>query len=104
MSNFTQIIKHPVTGEPVEAHFLDNHFGRHKYGIEIDNIIYKQGDFQIRPIKERDVQLQELESYIDELEEPKDLTGVKTYDAYNQGRFDERRDMKVKLIDLIEEL
>jgi len=35
---------------------------------------------------------------------PEDLPEVKTYEAYEQGRFDEKRDLKDKLINLIEEL
>lgn len=33
MSNFSQLTKHPETGKIEEADWLDDHFGRHRYGI-----------------------------------------------------------------------
>ena len=35
MSCFTANIKHPETGEKVKANFIDDYFGKHKYGIVI---------------------------------------------------------------------
>lgn len=33
MSNYHQITQHPETGEMVTAEWLDDHFGRHRYGV-----------------------------------------------------------------------
>lgn len=38
MSTYKGKIKHPVTGEIVEAWFIDDYFGNHNYGVRpIDN-------------------------------------------------------------------
>ncbi len=33
MSNFTAPTFHPETGEVEQAHWMDDHFGRHEYGV-----------------------------------------------------------------------
>jgi hypothetical protein len=33
MSNFVRRTKNPDTGEYEDASWLDNHFGRHRYGV-----------------------------------------------------------------------
>ena len=33
MSNYTQPTKHPETGEILDAEWIDDYFGRHKYGV-----------------------------------------------------------------------
>lgn len=33
MSNFTAKTRHPETGEWLEATWVDNFFGQHKYGV-----------------------------------------------------------------------
>lgn len=33
MSNYTQPTKHPETGEILAAEWIDDYFGRHKYGV-----------------------------------------------------------------------
>lgn len=33
VSNFSQLTKHPVTGNIEQADWLDDHFGRHRYGV-----------------------------------------------------------------------
>lgn len=35
MSNFTTWIKHPQTGESVQANFIDNYFENREYGVVI---------------------------------------------------------------------
>ena len=36
MSNFTIPTVHPVSGKTVNAMWLDDHFGRHLYGIQFE--------------------------------------------------------------------
>lgn len=33
MSHFTALTRHPETGEWQEAAWIDDHFGRHRYGV-----------------------------------------------------------------------
>ena len=34
MSDYTKLTKHPKTGKWLPAHWLDNYFGRHNYGVK----------------------------------------------------------------------
>lgn len=57
MSNFTARIKHPETGEPVYANFLDNYFGPRKFGVVIigsndNDPVYKAEDIVRLPDEE----------------------------------------------------
>ena len=36
MSSFTKLTKHPKTGKFQPAHWLDNYFGRHNYGVRFE--------------------------------------------------------------------
>lgn len=43
MSNFTRLTRNPRTGEFEKAEWLDNHFGRHHFGIRFpDGEIFDQ--------------------------------------------------------------
>ncbi len=45
MSNFKALLVNPETGKREEAEFLDNYFGRNKYGIKFkDGKIYKEDE------------------------------------------------------------
>jgi hypothetical protein len=46
MSNFKRITKHPNTGKFEEAEWLDDYFGKHKYGVKFpsDGNIYRDSD------------------------------------------------------------
>lgn len=47
MSNFSQLTKHPVTGEIEEADWLDDHFGRHRYGVRFaDGQVFKPSQIE----------------------------------------------------------
>ena len=37
MSNYTKLTQHPRTGETLEASWLDDYFGRHRYGVRFPN-------------------------------------------------------------------
>lgn len=37
MSNFTATAIHPVTGEIAMCDYLDDYYGRHKYGVRFPN-------------------------------------------------------------------
>jgi len=37
MSNFMAKAAHPVTGEIFECYYLDDYYGRHKYGVQFPN-------------------------------------------------------------------
>ena len=49
MSNYTGYVKHPVTGEKVEAIFLDDYFGKHEYGVKIvgEEKVYRGDEVEI---------------------------------------------------------
>lgn len=45
MSNFTRMTKHPETGEMRMADWLDDHFGRHRYGVRFpDGKIFDEAE------------------------------------------------------------
>lgn len=47
MSNFTAT-KHPVTGEIQEARWLDDYFGRHRYGVRFpDGSVFRESEIEI---------------------------------------------------------
>jgi len=47
VSTYQRRTKNPVTGEFEEATWLDDHFGRHRYGVQFpDGKIYRQSDHQ----------------------------------------------------------
>lgn len=45
MSNFQATVVHKKTGEEKQAIFWDDHFGHHRYGIEIDGKILTTDEF-----------------------------------------------------------
>ncbi len=51
MSSYTQITKHTETGEMVSAHWIDDYFGRHRYGVR-----FPDGKvFRAEEIEEKDM-------------------------------------------------
>jgi predicted site-specific integrase-resolvase len=49
MSCFTANIKHPITGKKVKANYIDDYFGKHKYGIVLvgsndNDPVYREED------------------------------------------------------------
>lgn len=42
MSDYTRLTRHPLTGHFSAAHWSDNYFGPHRYGVQFDNdpVIY----------------------------------------------------------------
>lgn len=49
MSNFIQPAYHPVEKVVRAAHFLDNHFGHHQYGVQFpgDAHVFKRAETDI---------------------------------------------------------
>lgn len=45
MSNFVAKVKNKKTNRIVTASFLDDYFGRHRYGIEIDGKVLTETEF-----------------------------------------------------------
>lgn len=37
MSDFTAKAAHPVTGKIFECYYMDDYYGRHKYGVQFPN-------------------------------------------------------------------
>lgn len=37
MSSFSRITKHPITGKWERAMWLDDYYGKHRYGVKFDN-------------------------------------------------------------------
>ena len=48
MSNFERLTEHPETGEMKSASWLDDYFGKHKYGVKFkgEDKIYKESEIQ----------------------------------------------------------
>ena len=47
MSNYWQVTKHPETGEYQMAEWLDDHFGRHRYGVRFpDKKIFRESEIE----------------------------------------------------------
>lgn len=45
MSNYIEPTPHPDTGKVEDAEWLDNYFGRHRYGVRFaDGKIYRAGE------------------------------------------------------------
>ena len=65
MSSFYKKTKHPVTGSIENALWVDDHFGRHKYGVEFpDGSVFP--DWEIEPKQEtsvRDILQEIVDSY-----------------------------------------
>jgi hypothetical protein len=50
MSSFIAWIKHPKTGKPVKALYIDDYFGKHKYGVAIigeKDTVYREEEVEI---------------------------------------------------------
>ncbi|MEA2087641.1 MAG: hypothetical protein U9O91_06040 [Candidatus Caldatribacteriota bacterium] len=52
MSSFATWIKHPKTGKPVRANFLDNYFAKREYGVVIigskdTDPVYRENEVEI---------------------------------------------------------
>lgn len=75
MSNYFQLTKHPVTGEIERAEWIDDYFGRHKYGVRFPSdtprVYEEQLCEQITPEMER---IRDLEEQL-----AKALTSVEYY-------------------------
>lgn len=64
MSNYSQITKHPETGEMVSAHWIDDYFGRHRYGVRFpDGKMFRAEEI------EEVVTIEESKQCIDDMEE-----------------------------------
>lgn len=47
MSSFKQLTKHPQTGEMQMAEWLDDYFGRHRYGVRFpDGNVYQEHEIE----------------------------------------------------------
>jgi hypothetical protein len=48
MSNYVRRTKHPVTEEFEDAHWIDDYFGKHKYGVSFpsDDKIYRRDEYE----------------------------------------------------------
>jgi hypothetical protein len=45
MSSFCRRTKNPVTGEYEEAFWIDDYFGRHRYGVRFPSgVVYRETD------------------------------------------------------------
>jgi hypothetical protein len=53
MSSFNAPTKHPVTGKVEKATWIDDHFGRHRYGVSFpgDKTIYDPDAHDLHPLE-----------------------------------------------------
>ena len=47
MSNFLCRVKIKETGEIKNAAALDNYFGHHNYGYDVDGVLYKEDEVEV---------------------------------------------------------
>lgn len=47
MSSYNKLTKHPITGDWYDAEWLDDYFGRHKYGVRFyGQEVFKADDYE----------------------------------------------------------
>ena len=80
MSNYARTTKNPLTGKFELAEWLDDHFGRHHYGVKFGSTIFRAEDYEWEFDDEADESRQKS---IDEMESIhaglQELQKVQTY-------------------------